>query len=88
MGVMGFCDLKYQGAGEEFGFRIFRPVADRYDEDDPTCIPDECWAFGLPHQCDDWAIAMGSDLQAVVAEAKRFRAELDNAIEALEASGR
>ena len=74
-------------AGEPFGFQAYRPVADRYDDDPDasTDVPDECWAIGLPHQCDDWAIAMSTDREAVLAEARRFRAELDAAIAQLEA---
>ena len=70
--------------GEPFGFRVYRPAADRYDElDESTDVPDECWAIGLPHQCDDWAIAMSTDREVVLAEARRFRAELDAAIAVL-----
>ena len=71
---------------ETFGFQVYRPVADRYDEpDDSQDVPDDCWALGLPHQCDDWAIAMSTDRDHVLAEARRFRAELDAAIAVLEA---
>lgn len=58
----------------------------------------ECWekpydvAHGeygiwLPHSCDYWQIADGSDKAAVLAEARRFRDELDAAIAKLEAAG-
>jgi hypothetical protein len=82
---MGYYDLP--GAdGVPFGFRVCRPVADRYDElDEPTEIPDDCWALGLPHQCDDWAIAMSPDREVVLAEARRFRDELDAVIAELTA---
>jgi hypothetical protein len=83
---MGFRDLRHRQPGEPFGFITCRPVPDRYDElDDPSDVPDDCWAFGLPHQCDNWAIGMSEDREAVLAEARRFRAELDEAIAVLEA---
>jgi hypothetical protein len=41
------------------------------------------WALYLPHQCDAWEIAVG-DRETVLADAKKFRAELDHAIGLLE----
>jgi hypothetical protein len=89
---VGFYNLEHQPPGEPFGFRVQRPVPagieDRYDLDDfeeDTTVPADCWSLGLPHQCDSWAIAMSPDREAVLAEARRFRAELDAAIAQLEA---
>lgn len=42
------------------------------------------WALSLPHQCGEWGIADGPR-EHVLAEARRLRAELDQAITALEA---
>ena len=42
------------------------------------------WALSLPHRCGEWGIAEGT-LEDVLAEALRFRDELDQAIEALRA---
>lgn len=41
------------------------------------------WALYLPHQCDEWAIGSGT-CDEVLAAAKQFRAELDEAIAVLE----
>lgn len=41
------------------------------------------WALYLPHQCDAWEIAVG-DRETVLADAKKFRAELDHAIAMIE----
>lgn len=84
---MGFYDLEHSQPTGPFGFRVQHPVADRYDDDPDgdSTVPDDSWAIGLPHQCDSWAIAMSPDREAVLAEAKRFRAELDEAIAELEA---
>lgn len=88
---MGFHELDPRATaflrkpGQPFGFKVYRPAADRYDEvDDPLSIPDDCWALGLPHQSDDWAIAMSPDREQVLAEACRFRDELDAAIRELQ----
>ena len=77
-------DLK---PGEPFGLRVYRPVEDRYEAEayaGDTSVPEECWAIGLPHQCGSWAIAMSPDRAQVLAEARRFRDELDAAIRELE----
>ena len=42
------------------------------------------WAVMLPHSCDSWVIAAGSR-EHTLAEARRFRDELDKAIAMLEA---
>lgn len=44
------------------------------------------WALSLPHQCDEWTISYGSRAD-VLADARRFRDELDQAITAMEAAG-
>jgi hypothetical protein len=41
------------------------------------------WSLALPHQCDAWEIAFGS-LEETLAEAREFRAGLDEAIRRLE----
>ena len=96
---MGYYDLVHRSYVEAFGFRVYRPIPsglttpdpeyppDRYDagEEDPdSAVPPDNWALGLPHQCDSWAIAMGTDREAVLAEARRFRDELGQAIAELE----
>lgn len=45
---------------------------------------DQHWALSLPHRCGEWVIDEGT-LDEVLAEAERFRDELDQAIEALRA---
>jgi len=96
---MPFSELKYREPGEPFGFRVYRPIPpdtvsgapgyppDRDDagETGADHVPPDVWAIDLPHQCDEWAIAMSPDREAVLAEARRFRAELDAAIAELEA---
>jgi hypothetical protein len=47
-------------------------------------LVDSDWVLHLPHQCDAWIIAAGKR-EDVLTEARRFRAELDQAITALEA---
>lgn len=42
------------------------------------------WALSLPHHCGEWVIDHGT-LDEVLAEAERFRDELDQAIDALRA---
>jgi hypothetical protein len=42
------------------------------------------WSLSLPHRCGEWVIDHGT-LDEVLAEALRFRDELDQAIEALRA---
>jgi hypothetical protein len=44
------------------------------------------WSLALPHQCDAWEIAYGSR-EETLAEARAFRAGLDEAIRRLEAAG-
>jgi hypothetical protein len=44
------------------------------------------WALSLPHNCGEWAIWDGSR-EEVLDAALRFRAELDQAIAALEPAG-
>jgi hypothetical protein len=44
------------------------------------------WALSLPHNCGEWAIGDGARTE-VLADALRLRAELDQAIAALEAAG-
>lgn len=53
---------------------------------DPRCGSDveTDWALSLPHQCGEWGIWDGSREQVLEA-AYRFRAELDQAIAAMEA---
>lgn len=45
------------------------------------------WAVVLPHHCDEWVIATGGR-EHVLAEARRFRDELDIAIRHMEADAR
>lgn len=42
------------------------------------------WSLSLPHRCGEWVIDHGT-LEEVLAEAERFRDELDQAIDALRA---
>jgi len=51
----------------------------------PFDMKDGDWSVFLPHHCDEWIIATG-DRESVLAEARRFRAELDAAIGTLEGS--
>lgn len=44
------------------------------------------WALSLPHRCGEWVIDYGTRGE-VLAEARRFRDELDQAITALETAG-
>jgi hypothetical protein len=80
---VGYYNLEHRSDGEAFGFTVYRPASDRGPYADVS-VPDECWAIGLPHQCDSWAIAMSEDRTAVLAGARRFRDELDQAIAELE----
>lgn len=47
-------------------------------------VDDEDYGLFLPHSCDEWVIAAGSDKETVLADARAFRAELDAAIAVLE----
>lgn len=71
-------------AGQSFGFQVVRADADPYPDGRCEQVPDDCWALLLPHQCDEWLISASPDAGAVLAEARRFRAELDAAIAQLE----
>lgn len=42
------------------------------------------YSLELPHQCEEWCIAISADRAFVIAAAKRFRAGLDRAIASLE----
>lgn len=77
---MGYYDLPLPGQ-LSFGFETWQPGA----RGRPVGVREDMWAIGLPHQCDDWAIAAGDDHAAVIAEAERFRDELGMAIERLRA---
>ena len=65
-----------------FGFEIHNPG----DLDTLRARISAYWALSLPHQCDDWVIALDTDYEKVLSEVKRFRAELDSAIAVLEES--
>ena len=65
-----------------FGFEIHNPG----DPDTQWARAGDYWALCLPHQCDDWVIAIDTDYEKVLSEVKRFRAELDSAIAVLEES--
>ena len=77
----------------EFGFGVYRPGSERWDQD----IPGGCWALTLPHhcgrydemphECEDWPVAVSADRGEVLAEARRFRDELDTAIRELGTAG-
>lgn len=57
---------------------------DFYDGTDERDDTDTEWCLSLPHKCDEWLIGTGT-LDEVLAEAERFRDELDQAIDALRA---
>lgn len=65
----------------------FITTADFYDGSDPRWgqDKDQHWALSLPHKCDEWTIGEG-DRADVLAEARRLRDELDQAIAAMEAA--
>lgn len=48
-------------------------------------VEDHGYGVYLPHSCDEWVIASG-DREQVLEQARAFRAELDAAITAIEAS--
>jgi hypothetical protein len=62
-----------------------REVADAGD--DPRWGNEKAthWALSLPHQCSEWVIGEGPR-EDVLADARRLRIELDQAIAAMEAS--
>ena len=64
-----------------FGFEVHKP-----GERGRQWAAGSDWALCLPHQCDDWVIAIDTDYEKVLSEVKRFRAELDSAIAVLEES--
>jgi hypothetical protein len=70
-------------APEPFGFELVTPVPrgkpSRFLPRDYDVRKDE-YGIVLPHQCDSWVIAADTDPMVVLAEAKRFRAELDAVI--------
>lgn len=66
------------------GQREGEPVGEpgEYDHGTTDALEDE-WALYLPHQCDAWDIASG-DLATTLAEARKFRADLNQVIRLLE----
>jgi hypothetical protein len=67
------------------GFDEPQPAWQTHAGSDPRLEPESEWALALPHHCDEWNIGDGSR-EDVLAEAKRFRAELDAAIAVMEAA--
>jgi hypothetical protein len=63
------------------------------DDDGVTVVPDPdaydaysdllTWQVFLPHQCDEWDIALGADLEDVIGQAEAFRDAVTAAIEYL-----
>ena len=45
------------------------------------------YGISLPHQCDSWVIIASPDRETALAEARKFRDELDQAIAELENEG-
>ena len=69
-------------AAEElpYGFETHLP-GQRGNQD----FADHDYGICLPHQCDSWVITASSDRETALAEARKFRRELDQAIAELEA---
>jgi hypothetical protein len=61
------------------------PVGEPVDGESPssTWAGEGEWALSLPHSCDAWVIGYGSR-EEVLADARKFRKELDKAIRRLE----
>jgi hypothetical protein len=70
-------------AAEElpYGFEVHL-AGERGDQD----FADADYGIRLPHQCDSWVITASPDRETALAEARKFRDELDRAISELEAS--
>jgi hypothetical protein len=65
--------------GRPFEFEVHRPG----EPGNQTFAGDD-YGICLPHQCDAWEITRSPDRETALAEARRFRAELDAAIAELE----
>ena len=81
MGGVSAYDAQFN-AGKPFGIEVHK-AGERGNQD----AAKGDWAVYWPHQCESWVIASSPDRTFVLAEARRFRAELDAAIAALADAG-
>ena len=77
MGGVNAYDAQFN-KGEPFGIEVHK-AGERGTQD----AAKGDWAVFWPHQCESWVIASSPDRAFVLAEARRFRAELDAAIAVL-----